>query len=92
MGSKFSKNVPQKQKKMRKCPETTNFWHVWCIGVTKSVSPEFCHSCKGIFCSFFENEDGWEAKKSWNSVQSGFCVKNAFFSHQMTKLIQLIIG
>ena len=50
-----------------------------CIGITKSVSPEFCHSFKVKFCSFFADGDGWEAEKSWNSVESVFCVINAVF-------------
>ena len=52
----------------------------WCIRVTKSVSPEFCHSCKVISCSFFADEDGWEAEKSWNSVESGFLCQKCCFS------------
>ena len=52
-----------------------------CIRVTKSVLPEFCRSCKVIFCSFFADEDGWEAEKPWNSVESGFlCQKCCFFT------------
>ena len=34
----------------------------WCIRVTKSVPPEFCQNCKVIFCSFFADEEGWEAE------------------------------
>ena len=52
-----------------------------CIRVTKSVLPEFCRSCKVIFCSFFADEDGWEAEKLWNSVESVFLCKNVVFHH-----------
>ena len=79
MGSRYQKNVPQKQEKWENAPKQPILGIFWCIRVTKSVSPEFCHSCKVIFCSFFEDEDGWEAEKSWNSMKSGFCVKNAVF-------------
>ena len=37
---------------------------------------EFCHSCKVISCSSFANQDGWEAEKLCNSVQTGVPVKN----------------
>ena len=50
-----------------------------CIRVTKSVSPEFCRSCKVIFCSFFPDEEGWEAEKSWNSVELSFFVSKMLF-------------
>ena len=71
-GSKFSKNWHQKQKKWENAQKQPILDMFWCIWVTKSVSPEFCHSCKVVFCSFFADEDGWEAEKSWNSVKSGF--------------------
>ena len=80
-GSKFSKNWHQKQKKWENTPKQPILDMFWCIWVTKSVAPEFCHSCKVVFCSFFADEDGWEAEKSWNSVKSGFlCQKCWFFT------------
>ena len=58
-----------------------------CIRVTKSVSPEFYRSCKVIFCSIFADEDGWEAEKAWNSVESGFLrQKCCFFTKSQTCL------
>ena len=47
----------------------------WCIRATKSVSPEFRRSCKVVFRSSFADQDGWDAEKLWNSVES----------HQITK-------
>ena len=44
----------------------------WWIRVTKSVLPEFRHNYKVVFCSSFADQDGWDAKKSWKSVESGF--------------------
>ena len=58
----------------------------WCIKVTKSVSPEFCCSCKVIFFSFFADEHGLDAEKSWNYMGSGFFVSKLLFFHQNTKL------
>ena len=85
-GSKFSKKEPQKQKN-EKMPKTINFEHALCIGVTKSVLPEFCRSCKVIFCSLFADEDGWEAEKSWNSKESSFFVSEMlFFTKSQTYL------
>ena len=69
---------------MRKCLKTAIFWHFSVYWSIKSVSPEFCNSCKVISCSFFADWDGWEAEKSCNSAQSVFCVKNADF-HQITE-------
>ena len=81
MGSNFSINKFQNQKKWENAPKQPILAMFWCISVAKSVSPEFCHSCKVIFCSFFEDEDGWEAEKSWISVKSGFlCQKCCFFA------------
>ena len=80
LGSKFSKNGPQKQKKWENAQKQPILDMFWCIRVTKSVLPEFCRSCKVIFCSLFTDEDDWEAEKSWNSVESVFCVKNAVLS------------
>ena len=57
-----------------------------CIEVTKFVAPEFCRSCKLIFCSFFADVDGWAAEKSWNNVESGFLCQKMLFSHQITNL------
>ena len=59
-----------------------------CIRVIKSVSPDFCCSCEVIFCSFFANEDGWEAEKSWNCVESGFWCQKCCFFHQITKMFE----
>ena len=78
-GSKFSKNWHQKQKKWENTQKQPILDMFWCIWVTKSVSPEFCHSCKVVFCSFFADEDGWEAEKSWNSVKSGFLCQKCWF-------------
>ena len=65
MGSKISKNLPQKQKKkLENAPKQPILGMFLCIRVTKSVSPQFCRSCKVIFCSFLADEDGWEAEKS----------------------------
>ena len=58
-----------------------------CIRVTKFVLPECCRCCKVIFCSFFADEDGWEAEKSWNSVESGFLCQKCCFVSQNHKLV-----
>ena len=64
MGSEFSKDIPENRKN-EKMPQSNQYWPIFlCIPVSKSVSPEFCRSCKVIFCSFFADEDGWEAEKS----------------------------
>ena len=78
MSTKFSKNVPQKQKKWENAPKQPILGMFWCVRLTKCVSLEFCRSCNVILCSFLANEDGWEAEKSWNSVKSGFFVSKIF--------------
>ena len=66
-----SQKASLKYRKNEKMPQNNQILGMFlCIRVTKSVSPEFCHSCKVKFFSFFVYEDGWE---------SGFCVKNAAF-------------
>ena len=63
LGSKFSKNGPQKQKKWENAQKQPILDMFWCIRVTKPVSPEFGRSCRVIICSFFADEDGWETEK-----------------------------
>ena len=60
----------------------------WCIRASKSGLPEFRRSCKVIFCSSFTDQDGWDAEKSWNSVESGFFVSKMLIFHQITKFFE----
>ena len=53
LGSKFSKNGPQKQKKWENAQKQPILGMFWCIWLTKSVSPEFRRSYKVVFWSFF---------------------------------------
>ena len=57
----------------------------WCIQATKSVSPEFRYSCKVVFCSSFADQDGWDAEKSWNSVESVFFLSKMLIFHQISQ-------
>ena len=85
-GFKILKRCISKTEKMRKCPKQPIFGMFLCIRKTKSVSAEFCRRCKVIFCSFFADEDGWEAEKLGNSVESGFFASKMLFFHQITNL------
>ena len=80
LGAKFQKNGSQKQKKLENAPKQPILGMFWCIWVTKYASPEFCHSCIVVFCSFLADQDGWEARKLWNSVKSGVLCQKCWFS------------
>ena len=83
--SKFSKR-DLKNRKNEKMPKNSHFLGMfWCIRATKSVSPEFCCSCEVVFRSSFADQDGWDAEKSWNSVESVFFVSKMLTFHQITK-------
>ena len=84
-GLKFPKKGPQKTKKWEKAQKQPILGIFWCIWATKSVSPEFRRSCKIVFSSVFDDSDGWDAEKSWNSVKSGFFVSKMLIFHQITK-------
>ena len=79
-GFKILKRCISKTEKMRKCPKQPILGMFLCIRVTKSVLPEFCCSCKVLFCSFLQMKMFGKLKScgiAWNQV---FCVKNAVFS------------
>ena len=61
-GSKFSKKGPQKQKKWENAQKQPISGMIWCIWATKSVSLEFRHSYRVVFCSAFADQDGWDAE------------------------------
>ena len=50
--------------KKRTSKTEKNLGMFWYIRATKSVLPEFHHSCKVVFCSSFADQDGWDAEKS----------------------------
>ena len=69
-GCKVLKKWTSKTEKNEKMQKQPIFGRFWSFRITKSVLPEFCHSCKVISCSSFANQDGWEAEKLCNSVQT----------------------
>ena len=54
MGSKFSKNVPQKQKKREYAPKRPILGMFLCMRVTKCVSPEFAVAVKLYLAHFLQ--------------------------------------
>ena len=67
------KKGPQKKKKWENAQKQPILGMFWCIRATKSVSAEFCCSCKVKYFVHFFYQDGW------NSVESGFLFQKCWF-------------
>ena len=76
--------MDQKNEEM---PKNSHFFE--CFGVFEELNLfhlNFAVAFKlYVSCSFFADQDGWEAEKSCNSVQSGFFVSKMLIFHQITK-------